>query len=169
MANQTAERELDEIREEQPAIAHQSINQMPPGTSGISENTEKRRRGRPKGSKNKKTLEALAGGITTGPSSSSTAQPGEKRKRGRPPKVPYHLQFTDPSIIHDAIQSQEAADAASGKVPPKKRGRPPKNPKPQPAVDQAAGLVGSSGGAALEGQGDEAGNLAKRMRSDGNE
>jgi len=169
MANQTAERELDEIREEQPVLAHQSIPQMPPGTSGIPETPEKRRRGRPKGSKNKKTLEALAGGISTGTGpSSSNAQPGEKRKRGRPPKVPYHLQFTDPSIIHDAIQSQEAADAASGKVPPKKRGRPPKNPKPQP-LDQAAGLVGSSGGAALEGQGEEAGNLAKRMRSDGNE
>jgi hypothetical protein len=186
MADQSTGGELDETRQdpsvlnqtnvphipvdapncESPILVHSTAYTHPSRTLPATETPEKRRRGRPKGSKNKKTLEAMAGGLTT--SSSSTAQPGEKRKRGRPPKVPYHLQFTDPSIIHDAIQSQEAADAASGKAPPKKRGRPRKNPEPQPA-DQSAVLVGSSGGTAVEGQGDEAGSLAKRMRSDGNE
>lgn len=167
MAEPTTERELDEIRDEQAAIA-QTVPHMNSGVPGASDAPPKRTRGRPKGSKNKKTLEAMqAGGIPPGGTSTSSSQPGEKRKRGRPPKVPYHLQFTDPSIIHDAIQSQEAADAASGKVPPRKRGRPPKHPKPQ--VEQSGLSGGTSGGAAQEVQGDEAGGLAKRIRSDGNE
>jgi hypothetical protein len=62
--------------------------------------------------------------------------------------VPYHLQFTDPAIIHDAIQNQDAA--AAEKPPPKKRGRPPKNAKKD---------------ADAEGDNDD-GNEAKRLKSD---
>jgi len=169
MSEPNPERELDEIRDEQTVNAQVAPHMTSGVPASLEGQTPKRSRGRPKGSKNKKTLEAMqAGGITTGgTSTTSSQQQGEKRKRGRPPKVPYHLQFTDPSIIHDAIQSQEAADAASGKVsgPPRKRGRPPKA-KPQA---EPSGLGGGSGGAAQEVQGDEAGGVAKRMRADGNE
>jgi len=72
--------------------------------------TAKRGRGRPKGSKNKKTTSSST---TEGPSVLSTG-----KKRGRPPK-------------------EKKED--DGTPPPKRpRGRPPKNPKP-PATEGTSG------------------------------
>lgn len=76
-----------------------------------AEQTVKRKRGRPPGSKNKKTLAAEAAG--TGASPEAPAVP---RKRGRPPK-------------------RKPEEDPSAEPPVKrKRGRPPK-PKPPPPED----------------------------------
>jgi high mobility group AT-hook protein 2 len=85
---------------------------------------QKRGRGRPKGSKNKKGTAALA----------APAVPTVPRKRGRPPKVRasglshcclHHNCRSDPRSVH-----QEKKDTGEEPPPKRPRGRPPKNPKP---------------------------------------
>ncbi|KZS99057.1 hypothetical protein SISNIDRAFT_545888 [Sistotremastrum niveocremeum HHB9708] len=115
------ERELDELQGEQPETAAAPAPDAAPATSGESrsvvrhtaETPVKRSRGRPKGSKNKKTLEAEKRAAETG------VQTTERRKRGRPPK---------------AKDEAAAAAATTDKPAPRTRGRPPKK-KPE---DEAA-------------------------------
>ncbi|KAF8274962.1 hypothetical protein EI94DRAFT_1793628 [Lactarius quietus] len=74
------------------------------------------RAGRPKGSKNKKSV-AVGGTSASAPEASPAV--GEKRKRGRPPKP-----------------KNPQEDTSTGEPPAKrKRGRPPKNPKPTSAPE----------------------------------
>ncbi|KAI0006084.1 hypothetical protein BJV74DRAFT_802082 [Russula compacta] len=90
---------------------------QPAGNSntGLAPTPGKRSRGRPKGSKNKKSAAGVA--ATT---SEVAPAAGEKRKRGRPPK---------PKNVPE--------EGVSGEPPAKrKRGRPPKNPKPSSPHDE---------------------------------
>ncbi|RPD66262.1 hypothetical protein L226DRAFT_193346 [Lentinus tigrinus ALCF2SS1-7] len=76
----------------------------------------KRKRGRPPGSKNKKTIAAEAAAAEAG----SSAPP--KRPRGRPPK-------------RKSEEEHKAEGGEPSEPPPKKkRGRPPKNPRPEPTA-----------------------------------
>jgi len=82
-----------------------------PGTvadpSSNADAPAKRGRGRPKGSKNKKSGTSNA---------EATGEEPPKRKRGRPPKRKAEEEIVDPP-------------------PKRKRGRPPKNPKPETDED----------------------------------
>ncbi|KAH9063382.1 hypothetical protein EDB87DRAFT_1603334 [Lactarius vividus] len=90
--------------------------------SGAPPSPVKRGRGRPKGSKNKKSV---AGASVPAPEASPPT--GEKRKRGRPPKP-----------------KNPQEDTSTGEPPAKrKRGRPPKNPKPA-STQEDAGEGGTS-------------------------
>jgi len=72
-------------------------------TAAAAETPAKRGRGRPKGSKNKKSGTSAT---------EATGEEAPKRKRGRPPK-------------------RKAEDEGVEPPPKRKRGRPPKNPKPE--------------------------------------
>ncbi|KAI0256758.1 hypothetical protein BJV78DRAFT_1150697 [Lactifluus subvellereus] len=104
--------------------------------TGLATTPAKRGRGRPKGSKNKKSAAGTA-------ASTSEVAPaaGEKRRRGRPPKVclePIASGFPfSPLVIVQPKNPQE--ETATGEPPAKrKRGRPPKTPKPVPPHDDVA-------------------------------
>ena len=118
----------------------------------------KRKRGRPPGSKNKKTLAAeQAKATTTAAAGSSTGagtsgeQPA-KRGRGRPPKVRILVPYRPPPRVLTGVRppfQRKPDDAAETEPQPKrKRGRPPKNkPAPPPAE---SGDDGDEGAAEVE-------------------
>lgn len=95
---EAAERQsVDELDEPQQEAENEG------GTADASENPPvKRGRGRPKGSKNKKSTSSVTG--------TSPSTPAVPRKRGRPPKP----------------KTEQEGEPA----PKRPRGRPPKNPKP---------------------------------------
>ncbi|KAF5358279.1 hypothetical protein D9756_001649 [Leucocoprinus leucothites] len=107
-----------------PFSLHVNLTECPLDVPGTAETTEnppaKRGRGRPKGSKNKKSA--------ANASSATTTTPAVPRKRGRPPKP-------------KAEQDGEPA-------PKRPRGRPPKNPKP--SVTEGGEGTSASGEAAAE-------------------
>jgi len=96
----------------------------------------KRGRGRPKGSKNKKSGTSAA---------EATGEEAPKRKRGRPPKVRNHsylLHLTRsafssflPHLLSHTRAQRKAEDEAVNPPPKRKRGRPPKNPKAETDED----------------------------------
>ena len=95
-------------------------------TAGAAETPAKRGRGRPKGSKNKKSGTSAA---------EATGEEAPKRKRGRPPKVRIIL-ITSSSPLFTFPHPQRKAEDEGVEPPPKrKRGRPPKNPKPETDED----------------------------------
>ncbi|KAH9484226.1 hypothetical protein JR316_0003706 [Psilocybe cubensis] len=104
------------------------------GTSTTS-GTVKRGRGRPKGSKNKKS-----GASSAGPESPTT--PTVQRKRGRPPK-------------------EKKEDAGEEPPPKRPRGRPPKNPKPASGeATTSAAEAGDSSGKKKRGRPSKKGSTA---------
>ncbi|KAJ3561903.1 hypothetical protein NP233_g9910 [Leucocoprinus birnbaumii] len=106
---------IDELDEPQPEVEKEG------GTTETTENPPvKRGRGRPKGSKNKKTTASAPGATTTTPS--------VPRKRGRPPKP----------------KTEQEGEPA----PKRPRGRPPKNPKP--AATEGGEGAAASGETAAE-------------------
>ncbi|KZP24789.1 hypothetical protein FIBSPDRAFT_929664 [Athelia psychrophila] len=99
-----------------------------------AEPTQKRGRGRPKGSKNKKSA-------TTPEVDAAAAADVPRKKRGRPPKVCVNLltPFAGVPRAHPALSTQEKKDDGDGEPPAKrKRGRPPKV-KPEADTEGAEG------------------------------
>ncbi|KAF4615459.1 hypothetical protein D9613_002963 [Agrocybe pediades] len=107
--DEPADKAIDEL-----ADANNTVDDAEQGSSSP---VVKRGRGRPKGSKNKKT-----GASSSAPESPTT--PVQRRKRGRPPK-------------------EKKEDSGEEPAPKRPRGRPPKNPKPAEEGPAAAG--GESG------------------------
>ncbi|PPQ86843.1 hypothetical protein CVT25_012562 [Psilocybe cyanescens] len=100
--NDAQDEGLDKQSVDELAETNHATDDAEPGTSTAS--AVKRGRGRPKGSKNKKS-----GTSSAGPESPTT--PTVQRKRGRPPK-------------------EKKEDTGEEPPPKRPRGRPPKNPKP---------------------------------------
>jgi len=107
------------------------------GESGAP--TQKRGRGRPKGSKNKKSIAALA--------ADASGESQKPKKRGRPPKVRFLLH---PLTRNDrgayCSLPQEKKDDGEEPAPKRRRGRPPKNPKPDSSSSAAAGTTSADAG-----------------------
>ncbi|KAI0375018.1 hypothetical protein BV20DRAFT_976953 [Pilatotrama ljubarskyi] len=103
-------------------------NSGEPEAAPQNEPQPKRKRGRPPGSKNKKTLEKEAATGTAGPSAEAPRRP-----RGRPPKtltVYFHNHYSQ----RKPEEEKKAEGGEPSEPPPKrKRGRPRKNPLPEPS------------------------------------
>ncbi|KAF9532262.1 hypothetical protein CPB83DRAFT_847540 [Crepidotus variabilis] len=109
--NEPLDDALDSHSVDELAEANNTADDGEPGSSSAP--PAKRGRGRPKGSKNKKTL---AAGVDT------TSAPTVPKKRGRPPK-----------------EKKADDDEPVAKRP---RGRPPKNPRPSTGEAAASGEGG---------------------------
>ena len=102
--------------------------------------------GRPKGSKNKKTLEKMK--KTSTPKSSIAAAAGggadgkseKKRGRGRPPKKKMNTTFKTKNAItkKNLVVKSNSSSTISKKTTKKKRGRPPKTPEPKTTTTSTA-------------------------------
>ncbi|KAH9966724.1 hypothetical protein BC827DRAFT_1153087 [Russula dissimulans] len=112
---------------------------QPAGNSdtGLAPTPPKRGRGRPKGSKNKKS----AAGTAASTSEDAPAA-GEKRKRGRPPKACSPELLFPPFYLPQPSPKSVPEEGPSGEPPLKrKRGRPPKTKPTSPREDVGEGAA----------------------------